>query len=69
MAAMTEATPRETQPHPTTFIVRVSLDGTGELIGIVERAATGLKVRVHGVAEIGRVIEEAFRPSRGTRMP
>jgi hypothetical protein len=41
-----------------TFIVRVSPDESGELEGIVERVATGLKQRFHGSAEIGRIIRE-----------
>jgi hypothetical protein len=41
-----------------TFIVRVSPDELGELQGIVERVATGLKQRFHGAAEIGRIIRE-----------
>jgi hypothetical protein len=42
----------------TTFIVRVSADESGELKGIVERVATGLKQRFHGAAEIGRIIRD-----------
>ena len=66
---MTEAPPRETLLSPTTtFIVRVSLDASGALRGVVERVATSLKVRVRDGAEIGRVIEDALR-SRATRTP
>ena len=35
----------------TTFIVRVARDESGELQGIVERVATGLKQRFRGAAE------------------
>jgi len=57
IGAMAQATPREPLPGaPTTFIVRVSLGAAGELQGVVERVATGLKIRVHGAEEIGRVI-------------
>jgi hypothetical protein len=41
-----------------TFIVRVSPYESGELHGIVEQVATGLKQRFHGAAEIGRIIRE-----------
>ena len=50
-----------------TFIVRVSQDESGQLRGIVQRVATGLKVRVHGAAEIGRIIEEVMASEKATR--
>lgn len=42
----------------TTFIVRVSLDESGELQGIVERAATGFKLRFRRAAELGGVLRQ-----------
>ena len=59
MGGMPGATNPKRPPGPmATFIVRVSQDESGQLRGIVQRVATGLKVRVHGAAEIGRIIEE-----------
>jgi hypothetical protein len=46
----------ETLLGSSTFIVRVSRDDEGHLIGIVERTRTGQKERFHGVAGIGPVI-------------
>jgi hypothetical protein len=50
-----------------TFIVRVSLDESGALHGVVERVATGLKQRFHDAREIGRIIGEIVTAEKGRR--
>ena len=68
---VTDDTPSAPLPQPptATFIVRVSLDAAGELIGVVERVATGLKVRVHDATAIGRVIEDLLLAEPRQRTP
>jgi hypothetical protein len=48
----------------TTFIVRVAPDESGDLQGIVERVATGLKQRFRGAAEISRIIRDVVAAER-----
>ena len=42
--------------HGMTFILRVSVDATGRVNGIVERARTGEKERFQGLEALGRLI-------------
>ena len=52
-----------------TFIVRLSIDDTGRVTGIVERVRTGQKERVQGVEAIGEVIARmAAGTERDTRI-
>lgn len=49
-----------------TFVVRVTCNELGNWTGVVEQVRTGLKVRVDGLAAIGRVIEQMIEgPGHG----
>jgi hypothetical protein len=48
----------ETPRHAATFIVRVSRDGAGKLIGSVQRARTGERRPFHQAEAIGGLISE-----------
>ena len=41
---------------PSTFIVRITFDRAGAVIGVVEQVRTGRKERVQAIADISRVI-------------
>jgi hypothetical protein len=45
------------------FVVRVSLDRSGQLTGVVERVATGAKQTFTGVDAIGTVIAGMLAPA------
>jgi hypothetical protein len=42
---------------PAAFVVRASRDAAGRVTGVVERVATGEKVRFAGVEAMGEIIE------------
>lgn len=51
----------------TSFVVRVSQDGRGQVSGVVERVATGGKEAFSTVEAIGRVILAMLPGARGER--
>ena len=51
------------QGRRDSFIVRVSLDRSGQLTGVVERVATGAKQTFTGVDAIGTVIACMLAPT------
>lgn len=51
---------------PAAFVVRASRDASGRLTGIVERVATGEKVRFAGAEDMAQIIERMVpRPRAG----
>ncbi len=51
-----------------TFILRISLDDTGRVSGVVERVRNGEKNRFYGLEDLGRLIAQMLaaetQPSR-----
>ncbi len=48
-----------------TFIVRISVDSTEHVTGVVERVSTGQKCRFHSIAEICVLIETMAGEEKG----
>lgn len=46
------------------FVVRVTLDGRGEVNGVIERVATGAKEAFTGMEAIGRAIAQMLQRER-----
>ena len=51
----------DTRARPKTFIVRLTADGRGGVVGVVERVASGEKERVQSFAAIGPLMARMFR--------
>ncbi len=47
-----------------TFILRLSIDPTGGVTGVIERVKTGQKQRFHDVAEIGPAVASMIAEER-----
>jgi hypothetical protein len=52
-------------PVRRSFVVSVSEDADGALVGVVEAVRTGRKERFRGLETLGSVIEAMFRRLRG----
>jgi hypothetical protein len=52
-----DRTESSTVAAPAAFVVRASRDGAGRVTGVVERVATGEKVRFIGADAMAEVIE------------
>lgn len=48
-----------------TFIVRLSVDETGRVSGVVERVRTGEKERFHDIEALGPLISRMVRHEEG----
>jgi hypothetical protein len=48
----------------TTFIIRIDLDGMGELNGVVIRARTGEKEQFHGLEALEAVIRRMLKDDK-----
>ena len=46
----------DAHPHQMTFIVRLSREGTGVIVGVVERVRTGEKERFQGLDALAPLI-------------
>lgn len=50
----------ESEAHRAVFIVRMNWDPGGQVTGVLERVRTGERVRIDGLADMGRAVDKSF---------
>ena len=55
----------EGEGHRAVFIVRLDRDPRGVVTGVLERVRTGEKVRIDGLADVGRLLAELLARDEG----
>ena len=57
--------PMDTEPHASTFIIRLFHDESGGVSGVVERVRTGIKERFDGCDGLCRLITWMVETDKG----